>query len=45
MQYADINKLIIRGSEEEYQALVDYCLEKSRTQNDVLRGCLKSLGE
>jgi hypothetical protein len=32
-----MKKLTIRGSEEEYNILVEYCTETSRTQNDVLR--------
>ncbi len=33
----------IRCSEEEYETLVEYCLETNRTQNDVLREFIRKL--
>lgn len=38
-----MKKLTIRCSEEEYKLLVEYCLETSRTQNDVLRELIRNL--
>ncbi|MBD2298247.1 ribbon-helix-helix protein, CopG family [Nostoc sp. FACHB-190] len=38
-----MKKLTIRCSEEEYETLVEYCLETNRTQNDVLREFIRKL--
>lgn len=44
-QYDGMKKLTIRCSDEEYEMLVDYCAEASRTQNDVLRELIRKLNK
>ncbi|MBD2505256.1 ribbon-helix-helix protein, CopG family [Anabaena azotica] len=38
-----MKRLTVRCSDEEYEALVEYCAKKNRTQNDVLRELIRKL--
>jgi len=45
VEAADVQsrKLTIRCSDEEYKILVNYCIKREQTQNDVLREHIRSL--
>jgi len=43
-QYDGMKKITIRASDTEYEQLMKFCASTERTQNDVLRQCIRNLG-